>query len=489
MRLPLPIAQGFYIDESLPVSSQRCVNFRPHIPQTQTITTGALIGTEGISLAVDLIDINRGAWVMNDVAYEVNGNKLYAVSFSEDIDGNRTYSYTDVTGAEFIEGSAKVIMADNGTQLLIIAPDANITFNAWIYTVAGGLAQIIDSDFRGPVSHCCYMDGYFVFVQANSNVFFISDLRDGFSYNALDFASAESDPDKLIALIPFAGILYPFGSKTFEQWQNPGTTGAGFPFTKATSGNHNKGCAAPLTLTEFNGGIIFIGGGAKERPAVWFTNGGEPVKVSTPAVDILINSGGSENISLAYQVNWSLNGRNCIAFTIPNVCTIEFDATTTTWYERKSLSDSGDETPWRVSSLIPAYSVFLVGDSSTGKIGVMSEDVFTEYGNRIRSYFTTPSMDNNGLPFTVDSLELFMETGTAPISGAGSNPVIRLGVSEDAGRSFDPDISRDIGITGDYENVVSWDLLGRFPRSFTPKIICDEPIKKVIVKGWLNISA
>lgn len=486
MRIPIPISQGFYVDESIPVSSQQCVNFRPHIPQTQTVTAGALIGTEGISLALELPETNRGAWVMNDIAYEVNGGKLYAISFSEDPDGNRTYSFTDVSGSETIEGTAKVIMADNGTQLLIIAPDANIVFNAWIYTVAGGLVQITDVDFRGPVAHGCFMDGYFVFVQANTNVFFISDLRDGFSYIATDFASAESDPDNLVALIQFGGLLYPFGTKTFEQWQDVG--GTGFPFTKATSGNQNKGCAAPLAITEFNNSIIFIGGGAQEKPGVWVTNGGDPVKISTPAVDILINSGGRNKLSQAYQVNWSTNGRNCIAFTVPDVCTVEYDASTNTWYERKSLDDSNTETPWRVSSLIQAYSVFLVGDNYSGNIGVLSPETFTEYGNRIRSYFTPPSIANNGMPFTVDCVELFMETGTAPISGPGSNPAVRLAISEDGGRSFDPDISRDIGITGDYENVVSWDLLGRFRRTFTPKIICDEPIKKVIVNAWVNIS-
>jgi hypothetical protein len=234
MRVPFPIAQGFYADESVPVSPKRCVNYRPHIPQTQTITDGALIGTEGILLGVTLPDENRGAWEMNGVAYVVNGGKLYAISYSEDPDGVRTYSYTDVSGAETIEGSAKVIMMDNGEQLCIIAPDANIVYNAWIYTVAGGLIQISSANFRGPAADGWYMDGYFVFIQAQSNVFFISDLRDGFAYISTDFASAESDPDNLVAVIEYAGLLYLFGSKTFEQWQNVGV-GAGFPFVKAAA--------------------------------------------------------------------------------------------------------------------------------------------------------------------------------------------------------------------------------------------------------------
>ncbi len=486
MRIPFPIAQGYYADESVPVSPKRCVNFRPHIPQTQTITDGSLIGTEGIDLAVELPDSNRGSWEMNGIPYFVNGGKLYAVSFSESM-GVRTYSYTDVSGSETIEGSAKVIMVDNGEQLCIVAPDANITLNAWIYTVAGGLVQVSSVNFRGPAADVWYIDGYFVFVQAESNVFFISDLRDGLTYISTDFASAESDPDPLVAVIEFAGLLYLFGSKTIEQWQDVGV-GAGFPFVKAVSGNQNKGCISPLSLTEFNNGLIWIGGGADEQPGVWFTSGGAPVKISTPAVDIKLNAGGRDALVDAWAISWALNGRSCVAFTVPDVCTMEYDATTGLWYERQSRIN-GEDKPWRVSSLVSAYSVFLVGDSSTGNIGVMSESAYKEYDERIFSYFVPMPIENNGQPFTVDSVELLMETGTAPISGEGSDPKIRLAISDDFGRSYSPDITRDIGVTGEYENVIAWDLLGRYSRAFTPKFICDEPIKKVVVKGEIVISA
>lgn len=488
MRIPLPIAQGFYVDESIPISNQQCVNFKPHIPQTKTITDGALIGTSGISLATTADDFpNRGGHAMDGIAYEVNGTKLLKITYVEDTFGVRTYSKTNMSGAESIDGTAKVIMLDNGVQLLIIAPDVTTQFNAWIYTVAGGLVQISDSDFDGPVISATFMNGYFVFAKANSNIFFICDLRDGLSYIATDKASAESDPDPLSAVATLNGLLYVFGSQTFEQWQDVG--GTGFPFVKAISGNQPKGCTAPLSLTEFDGDLVWIGGGAKEKPSVWKTNGGKAVKLSTPAVDVLINSGGSVLLSQAYQLNWAENGHSYIAFTIPTICTIVYDLSSQAWHERKSLDASLNQSPWRVSSLISIYSILMVGDETTGKIGILSEDVYTEYDNNISSYFTCPSMDNTGMPFTVDSVELLMETGTVPISGAGSDPVIRLGVSEDGGRTFDPDISRDIGTTGEYRNVVSWDLLGRFERSFTPLFICDEPIKKVIVKGEVVISA
>lgn len=488
-RTQLPIAQGFYVDESLPVSAQQCVNFYPHIPQTKTITDAALIGVGGLTQAclTTINFFNRGAHVMADIPYFVNGNQLYKITYTEDMDGNRTYTATNVSGAETIDGSSFVSMSDNGEQLCIVAPDQANQFNAWIYTIAGGLVQISDVDFNGPVSNVTFMDGYFVFAKQNSNVFFISDLRDGLAYDALDFASAESDPDPIQAIAPLNGLLYVFGSRTYEQYEDAG--GAGFPFVRATSGSQQKGCSSPQSVTEFNGSLVWIGGSANEKPAIWATNGGEPVKISTPAIDVLINSGGVIAVSGAYTMNWAEKGHNFIAFTIPGVCTVVYDASTQLWHERKSVDLFLMPQPWRVTSLVPAYSVLLVGDQLSGNVGIFSDSIYQEYGDNLRGYFTTPAIDNLGNPFTVNSVELMMETGTVPIIGQGSNPIIRMSVSRDGGRTFSPEISRLMGAIGEYEQRISWDLLGRYSRSVCFRFDIDEPIKRVIVKGEISIAA
>lgn len=488
-RQPLPIAQGFYVDESIPVSAQQCVNFYPHIPQTKTITDAALVGVGGLTTAclTTINKFNRGAHVMLGIPYFVNGDGLYNVTYTTDAFGVRTYSATLVSGATLITGFSFVFMADNGTQLCIVAPDVSGQFNAWIYTVAGGLVQISDVDFDGPVSNVSYMDGYFIFAKANSNVFFVSGLRDGFSYNALDFASAESDPNPIQAIAPLNGLLYVFGAGTFGQYQDVG--GAGFPFARATSGTQQKGCVAPLSLTQFNGSLLWIGGGVNEKASIWATNGGEPVKISTPAIDVLINTGGITPLASAYTVNWAEKGHNFIAFTIPGVCTVVYDATTQLWHERKSLDLFLLPIPWRVTSLIPAYSVLFVGDTLSGNVGILSDTTYQEYGVNMRSYFTTPAIDNSGNPFTVNAVELMMETGTVPISGQGSDPVVRMSISRDGGRTFSPEISRNMGLIGEYENRINWSLLGRYSRSVCFRFDIDEPIKRVVVKGEISIDS
>lgn len=487
MRIPLPIAQGFYVDESIPIAAQRCVNFHVHIPQTKTITDASLIGSAGIEFALDDYSATplRGVHVMAGIVYFIKDNQLYRLTYTEDTFGVRTYTET-LLDSLIISGSDPVIMRDNGVELLIVAPDYSDQHNSWIYNSGSGvLSQISDVDFDGQVNYATYMAGFFVFLKKDSNVFFCSDLRQGLVYDALDFASAESDPDNLVAAESLNGVLYLFGETTCEQWYLPGGTGAGFPFVKATSGTIQKGCAAPRSLVEFNGSLIWIGGGKNEKPAIWATSGGQPTKISTPAIDVLINSGGAEKLAQAYQCNWSSRGHSFITFTIPDVCCVQYDSTTGLWATRESKFD-GNIIPWRVAGLVSAYDVQIVSDNLDGRLGIMDDEIYTEYDENIASYFVAPAFDNGGKPFTINSVELMMETGTAPI---GATPEMRISVSSDGGRTFSPDISVEMGETGDYERRLMWDMLGRYDRTFVLRGDIDEPIKKVIVKGEIDIAS
>ena len=61
---PLPISNGFYVSDSLPISAQECTNWYPNIVQTQALSQETLFGTPGLTqLATSgtLKQINRGS--------------------------------------------------------------------------------------------------------------------------------------------------------------------------------------------------------------------------------------------------------------------------------------------------------------------------------------------------------------------------------------------------------------------------------------------
>ncbi len=79
--MQLPIATGFYEDDSKPISAQECTNLIPQVPQTNALTQVQLKFTPGISLFATAGTIaRRGEWVMDDIAYVVTGNALYRVN-------------------------------------------------------------------------------------------------------------------------------------------------------------------------------------------------------------------------------------------------------------------------------------------------------------------------------------------------------------------------------------------------------------------------
>ena len=47
--IELPIANGFYLSDSLPISAQECVNWYPNVPQTEGLGRQNLFGTPGIT--------------------------------------------------------------------------------------------------------------------------------------------------------------------------------------------------------------------------------------------------------------------------------------------------------------------------------------------------------------------------------------------------------------------------------------------------------
>ena len=166
MRTTLPIAAGFYTSDALPLSAQRAVNWRPSVPQSATITDANLFSTEGITALVTggVLDECRGAHVLAGIPYFVIANTLVRLERSV-VAGASVYSTVSIGT---IDGVSRVYMADNGTQLCIVAiPDTLTAGKSYIFTASPDtLTEITDSNFDGPASSVVYIDGYFFISQS-----------------------------------------------------------------------------------------------------------------------------------------------------------------------------------------------------------------------------------------------------------------------------------------------------------------------------------
>jgi hypothetical protein len=483
----IPIGGSFYKSDSLPIAAQECANLYLNVPETTATTTRALFATPGIALATTAgtaPQFNRGGHNFLGLPYFVQGEDLYRIDRTI-VSSVVVYTAVRVNASVPLPGTERVIIADNGSsgaaggQMCIVLPDSTGT-NAYIYDTTNALVKIVDADFDGPVSSVRFVDGYFLFTKTDGQTFFISDLRDGTAYNALDFTSAEADPDAIVSAFILHNEVYIFGQQTIQPFQNTG--GAGFPFTSIQGGIQRKGLKSIYAVEEVNDYMVFLGGGISETPAIWVTDGGRPQKLSTTAIDNELSRYSDTTISSCYTWKYSQAGAQFVGFNFTGETSFVYDFTTKEWHTRESADDDGNIIACRVNSIVDVYGVLMVGDTISNKIGILDRDTYTEFSNYIPRRFVTPQLDNEGQPFVVDALELVCETGTGVSTGQGSDPIVNLSYSTNGGRSFNDPVPRLTGALGEYDQRVIWSSLGRVYREVCFKFEASDPVKWVFLK-------
>ncbi len=497
-KVNIPIAQGFYVSDALPISSQRAVNWIPNAPQTDTITNGNLFGTPGI---VELtthtgIDTTRGAHVMAGVPYFVIGLTLYRLN-------EESPDVFSTTALGTIEGADRVFMADNGEQLCIVAvPDDLTTGKSYILPRDTELlVEITDPNFDGPAASVVYYSSFFVFHKSDGKKFFNSNVADGLTYDAFDFNDATADPDQIRALSVYRDQLYVIGSETTQVFR--ATPRVPAPLQSIQGAVLDVGITSPQSVSLFAGRFAFVGAGVNESPAVWIVNGASKKKLSTTAIDNELSKLTEDEVGNIHSWVYSESGGYFFGLVLPETCFV-YDVINQRWHERQSVKGT-TLSQYRVSTMTSAYGRVLVGDLQDGRIGQLNEDVYTEYNTIVQRFMTTRPFDNLGNPGFVSSIEAVVENGVglaADVSVSsgktpgnqdilvtgGKDPQITFSWSDDGGRTFVGNLSRSMGLIGEYRERPIWRRLGRFSRSRVLKFEVTTPNKATLIKVEANFN-
>lgn len=481
-RIEIPISTGFYASRSFPAANLECKNWYTQNTNVSGLNIVSIYGTAGINgLATtgEIQQVNRGAVEKSGIPYFVNGTSLYRLNRSL-ATGSEVFT-VDSLGT--IPGTGRVSIAENGTQVMILVPGGE----GYIYNedAITPFQQITDPDFKanGDPQHVVFIDGYFV-VTTNSHKFINSALNDGLSWNALDFGSAEADPDSIVAPVVYGNQLIICGSKTIEGFQNVG--GSGFPFSRIQGAVITTGVFAPFSLintgdVQSDGTFMFIGGGVNESPSIQMFTGTSAVSVSTDAIDDILSRMSKEDIEAAFAVYYAESGSKFAIFIIKDR-TFVYNITAGNWHElgsRVDINGQSIDTRWRVNSLITAYNRVLVGDSQDGRIGELSLNIYAEYDREILRTISCVPISNMGNSFTVPYVELIIETGTA--DAETPDPKIWMDRSLD-GKTFKWPRTRSMGKIGEYMHRCIWRRNGRVQRFEIFRFTVSAKVKCVIVK-------
>lgn len=182
----------------------------------------------------------------------------------------------------------------------------------------------------------------------------------------LSFATAESMPDGLVACRALKGEVYFFGTSTMEVWQVTGD--AALILTRANGREWDKGIMCRDTLRPFDNTMMFLG-----NDGIVYRVDGLPVRISNVGIEERIEG----RTALPTALTYVMHGHAVYALHIPGVSTFAFDVVTGEWSEFTSL---GGTTGWRPRTACALGTATLLGDSTSGKVFLLSATINTDDG-------------------------------------------------------------------------------------------------------------
>ena len=457
--MDISLAFDFYRHESRPISSQRCINLYAESQPRSAKSKAALLAAPGIASWAEVGDGPiRGLRNMGGLLYVVSKDSLWTVAE----DGTKTFKGSG------IGGTGQVSMDENGFELIIV--NSEFIFS---YLLSTDTMIQVASAGAMPAKTVTNINNIFVYDWLDTNQYFISNVLDGRTYDLLNYASAESNSDNVLAVRNRQGVLYLLGEKTIELVSHTGASS--FPFSAVTGGVLDRGIVSSYAISQEDSALFILG----DDIVFYRVVGQSYTRISTSALEAEWASFSVK--SDAFCLKYPFDGHKFIVLTFPTGNrTYIFDIATNLWHERQSYDYTNAEQKWRVTSACEVYGSTVMGDGLSNRIGMADKTIFTEFGVPIIASMVTPPVFDHGKDIAINCLELDMETGVGINVGQGSDPKVIMSYSKDGGRTFEAEQEASIGAIGQYLTRVRFPQLGS-AYEWTFKFQISDPVRRTLI--------
>jgi hypothetical protein len=390
---------------------------------------------------------------------------------------------TDTPEGVIRTSSGFVCFADNGVQ--IAAVDGSSLYYS-PYTVGNGGASLSDigattANFPlGATSICSLATRFIVNDPNHKGRFYWSDPLDVLTWNALDFATAESIPDVLVAVSSWNGDLVLWGSNSIEFWAPSGESDV---FRRTAGAGLSWGLEAQETIQDVAGRLFFVARSATGDISVMALRGYQAEPVSTLDIERDINERRYSTIS-ALTVRKSGH-----TWYVLNLGTSDSEHTKTWAYD--ATSDCWDE--WQTEGKrfagqfnFVAYGRQNISDYRGSNFYGLDDSVFADGEAAMLREVQSRHIFHDLDQISISELRLDVEAGTTTEFNS-EPPKIMMQVSRDGGHTFGNELWASLGKIGEYLTQVVWKRLGR-ARDFVFRFRISDPVKVVILGASVKVD-
>lgn len=337
------------------------------------------------------------------------------------IAGGELYKDTALVGQ--IIGTGPISFAASQTQLAITAGGA-------IHVTDGSTLTTVDFPDSADVAAVTFLGGYFIAVRKGTHQFYWSALLDALLWDALDYASAENEPDQLRDVLVMNDLLVLIGSASVEFWPRTGL--AETPFAPMEGRVFEKGARATGCSKAFDNSFIYV---APDN--IVYRAGQVPERISDYGIEEAI-----KHSTWCKVFTFDFEGHLFGVVHLDNG-TFAYDAATRQWSQFQTYGQPN----WAVQCAVEGF----FGGKRLFKFGGFIDDGDI-LERRFRAGFTL-----NGGGVSADSIRLRANTGqTGDLVGVYADPKVEMRISRDAGQCWSAFRSISLGKQGEYRHRVEW---------------------------------
>lgn len=291
-----------------------------------------------------------------------------------------------------------------------------------------------------------FFRGYWLASEAGSDAVYYQ-VPAATTWNALQFASAEYAPDKIVCLRVVGDMVALLGESTTEFWYATGNSSS--PLEPVAGLKFDFGCRAKAAAVNCQGALAWVDSDCNVR---LFT-GGEPRIISDSGLAEQIRKTPAADIRASY--GYIADGHPCYVLSLGSTATWAYDLANPGWVLLRSL----DRDYWRPQLLTNVAGDMFASDAESNQVWRLDfdrqydgTDVFT-----MEFVAVLPAEDS---PIPISNIELLADVGDAPADGEGSEPLVGMQKSDDRGKSYGGLRFRNLGLRGKTQTRVRWAALG-----------------------------
>lgn len=430
----------------------------------------------------------RAMYSLKQYIYVVSGSEFYRIPS----DGTPEL-LGDVGGSTSL---AKINANGTDTNQIIVISEGN----GYLYDDSGGFQSITDPDFEADV-YVASLNQFFYTNEEDSNVFRRSVAADGTDWPTNAFASAEQNPDPLVALVAQKSALWLMGTKTVEYWQTDtsDTSSSSVVLRPVVGATIQRGVGAQLSVATFQDYVFWLA----DDYTVWMIAGTKSQKISDLNLEYAIrgegfgdNQSGYEKPETAEGFFIDLPSHKFYVLTFPfDNKTWIFDVSTGLWHRR----ESNNLDRWRARESANAFNKVFVGDYRNNTLWEVVDGYFKEGDEVMPSEIVTPAIIDSESPLYITESEINMEVGVGDIGNVDGlgvpkadpiTPLIQVYYSKDGGVTFTRKNDVSIGPVGKRNQRVISRQFGRVRtnQSFVMKYRVTDDVPVVMYDLYLDID-